>query len=258
MLEFSREIALAAGSILLKGFRSFDTVVTYKGPSNPVTNIDRESEEFLCGRIRAQYPDHAIVAEEGGSIDRDGEYLWYVDPLDGTTNFAHGVPMFCVSIGVYSRPLKTVVAGVVYDPFHEELFTAARGSGAFLNGAPLRVSKTDDLQHALLATGFPYDKGTSDDNNLPQFVRVLPQIQCIRRFGSAALDLCYVAAGRLDGYWEFKLNPWDTAAGSLIVAEAGGVVTTTGGKPFDPVSPEILVSNGIIHARILALLAGAG
>jgi myo-inositol-1(or 4)-monophosphatase len=255
LLEFSREIAIAAGSILLHGFRSFDTVVTYKGPSNPVTNFDRESEEYLFSKIRNRYPDHSIIAEEGARAEGAGEFLWFVDPLDGTINFTHGIPAFCVSIGIYSRALKSMVAGTVYDPFHEDLFTAGRGTGAFLNGAPLSVSATVELENALLATGFPYDKAISPENNLPQFNRILPRVQCVRRFGSAALDLCSVAAGRIDAYWEFKLNPWDISAGSLIVEEAGGRVTTTTGAPFDPESPDILASNGILHDRVLSLLA---
>ncbi|HSV96122.1 MAG TPA: inositol monophosphatase family protein [Spirochaetota bacterium] len=256
ILDFAREIALQAGKILLKGFRSPGLTVSYKGVSNPVTSVDRESEDFLYERIRDRYPDHGVVAEEGHRADGSGEYLWYVDPLDGTTNFAHGVAHFSVSIGVYSKRANRMAVGIVYDPCRGELFGALAGGGAFLNEEVLRVTESDDLSRSLVATGFPYDKNISDKNNLVQFNRVLPRVQCIRRFGSAALDLCYVAAGRFDAYWEMKVSPWDIAAGCLIVEEAGGVVTRFDGGRYDIKFPEVLAANPILHPLFIDLLAG--
>ena len=251
---YAEEIARGAGEILLKGFRSPGTVVDYKSDSDLVTSADRESEEYLYSRIRQRYPDHAVVAEEGSRSHSAEDLIWYVDPLDGTNNFAHGIPMFCISIGVYSRRREAVVAGVVYDPFHDELFSAARDSGAFLNGERIRVSRINALSIAMLATGFPYDKATSSNNNLREFCSIVPRIQGIRRMGAAALDLSFVACGRFDGYWELKLKPWDSAAGSLLVEEAGGSITKYDGSRYEPEYPEIVASNGILHQKILDAL----
>ncbi|MBP6989939.1 MAG: inositol monophosphatase [Spirochaetes bacterium] len=252
--DFARALAREAGAILLRGFRSGKTVISYKSRTDLVTDSDRASEDFLVARISERYPSHAIIAEEGSRKEADGGYLWYVDPLDGTNNFAHGLPLFCVSIGVFSLSENTVVAGAVYNPFLDEMFTAARGEGAFLNGERIRVSSLDDIGISLVATGFPYDKAVSPDNNLKEFNRILPLIQGTRRMGSAAIDLSYVACGRLDGYWEGKLKPWDTAAGSLIVEGAGGRVSRYDGSPFSPEYPEIVASNGKIHDRLVSLL----
>lgn len=255
ILDFAGEIALDAGEILLKGFRSSGLVVTYKGVSNPVTSTDRESEDFLFSRIRGRFPDHGVIAEEGSRVKGAGDYLWYLDPLDGTTNFAHGVEHFSVSIGVYSKRERRPVAGVVYDPCRRELFSALAHGGAFLNEEGIRVSATEDLSRSLIATGFPYDKNLSYENNLAQLGRILPRVQCIRRFGSAALDLCYVAAGRFDAYWEMKVSPWDIAAGCLIAEEAGARVTRFDGSPYDIEVPEVLAANNGLHGRLLELLA---
>ncbi len=255
ILDFARGIALGAGEILLKGFRSPGLTVSYKGVSNPVTSADRESEDFLYGRIRERFPDHGIVAEEGSRAEGGGEFLWYVDPLDGTTNYAHGVAHFSVSIGVFSKSENRVVAGIVYDPCRRELFSALAGGGAFLNGEGIHVSASDDLSRSLIATGFPYDKNISDKNNLSQFNRILPRVQCVRRFGSAALDLCYVSAGRFDAYWEMKISPWDVAGGCLIVEEAGGVITRFNGEPYDINFPEVLAAGPRLHPFFLDLLA---
>ncbi len=252
--DFAREISFEAGTILLKGFRSRKTVISYKSKTDLVTDVDRASEKYLVERISARFPDHTIIAEEGSRKDAPGDYIWYVDPLDGTNNYAHGLPFFCVSIGVFSIKLKKVVAGVVYNPFLDELFTAVRGGGAFLNNKPMRVSLLDDIGVSLVSTGFPYDKALSDNNNLREFNRIILRIQGIRRMGSAAIDLSYVACGRIDGYWEGKLKSWDMAAGSLIVEEAGGRVTTYNGGPFDPEFPEIVASNGKIHDQLISLL----
>lgn len=255
LLGLAREISGEAGKILLKAFRSPDTIVSYKSRTNLVTDADMSSEAYIVSKITAAFPAHSIVAEEGGGKDVSGDYIWYVDPLDGTNNFAHGLPFFCVSIGVFSVELKRVVAGVVYNPFLNEMFTATYGGGAYLNGEGIAVSAMEDIGKSLIATGFPYDKDTVETNNLKEFNHILPRIQGIRRMGSAAIDLSYVACGRLDGYWEGSLRPWDTAAGSLIVTEAGGSVTRYDGGAFHPEFPEIAASNGRIHGQMTDLLA---
>ncbi|MBN1495853.1 MAG: inositol monophosphatase [Spirochaetes bacterium] len=252
---FAEEVSREAGKILLRGFRSDRTVVSYKSRTDIVTDCDKASEAFLVDAIAKRFPDHTIIAEEGSRRDAAGDYVWYVDPLDGTNNFAHGLPFFCVSIGVFSVRLEQIIAGVVYNPILEETFTAVRGGGAFCNKKPIRVSSIKDIGISLIATGFPYDKDISVNNNLKEFNRIILRIQGIRRMGSAAIDLSYVASGRLDGYWEGKLNPWDMAAGSLIVEEAGGMVTRYNGGPFHPEYPEIAASNGLIHAQLIQLLS---
>jgi len=254
-LDFAREISKEAGVLLLRGFRSGSTVISHKSRTELVTDADRASEDLLVARISKQFPTHAIIAEEGSRKDASGGFIWYVDPLDGTNNFAHGLPFFCVSIGVFSVELRQVVAGVVYNPFMNEMFTAVRGKGAFMNETPIHVSTLDDIGDSLVATGFPYDKAVSENNNLKEFNRIITRIQGIRRMGSAAIDLCYVACGRLDGYWEGKLKSWDMAAGSLIVEEAGGKVTRYDGGMFHPEFPEIAATNGKIHNQLLALLS---
>ena len=258
LLGLARDISGEAGKILLKGFRSPDTIVSYKSRTNLVTDADTSSEAYLVSKIAAAYPSHSIVAEEGGGRNAHGEYIWYVDPLDGTNNYAHGLPFFCISIGVFSVELKRVVAGVAYNPFLGEMFTATLGGGARLNGSAIAVSAMDDIGTSLIATGFPYDKERTDTNNLREFNRILPRVQGIRRMGSAAIDLSYVACGRLDGYWEGQLQSWDTAAGSLIVAEAGGTVTRYDGGAYHPEYPEIADSNGRIHGQLTGLLKGDG
>ncbi len=251
---FAIKICREAGLLLLSGFRSGTTEISYKSRTDLVTNMDYESEKLICTRIKEQYPDHDIIAEEGGRADNNSDYLWYVDPLDATNNYAHGIPFFCISIGIYSRSSKSVVAGAVYDPCHDEMFSAVKNCGAYLNGGLIKVSPVQDLGVALLSTGFPYAKDDIEKNNLNEFNRFLPQIQCIRRMGSAALDLCYLAAGRIDGYWEPMLKPWDSAAGSLIVSEAGGKVTKYNGETYDPEYPEVLASNGFLHSRMVSIL----
>jgi len=254
LLDAARDMAFEAGAILLRYFRSASLAVSYKKNTDMVTEADRESEEYLVSRISREFPEHAILAEEGGGREAGGGFLWIVDPLDGTNNFAHGLPFFCVSIGVYSMESKRVVSAVVYNPFLDEMFTAVRDGGSFCNGEPIRVSQLDDIGISLVATGFPYDKAESPDNNLREFNRVVPRVQGIRRMGSAAIDLSYVACGRLDGFWEGKLKPWDTAAGSLIVEEAGGRVSRYDGDPFDPWFPQILATNGRIHDSLSRIL----
>jgi myo-inositol-1(or 4)-monophosphatase len=219
-----------------------------------VTDVDLQSEREVCDTLLAAFPTHAVLGEEGGSrAGTDPRYRWIVDPLDGTTNYAHGFPFFCVSIGLEVD--GELALGVAYAPSLDELFVAEVGRGATLNDRPIRVSGIDDLTQALLATGFPYDHG--------QFARALKSFgvvslrsQAVRRAGSAVLDLCYVACGRLDGYWEHAVKPWDVAAGALIVREAGGGVTATDGSTFDVESGQILASNGLLHPALAATLAG--
>jgi myo-inositol-1(or 4)-monophosphatase len=244
----------SAGDILLSGFRSKDTVVSYKSRTDLVTNIDKESEEYIVAAIRSRFHGHSIVAEEGSGRETDSEFIWYVDPLDATNNFAHGIPFFCVSIGVYSRVEEGIICGAVFDPCHNEMFHAVKGKGAYCNGERIAVSRISELGIALLATGFPYAKDDMEKNNLKEFCRFLPGIQCIRRMGSAALDLCYVASGRVDGFWEPMLKPWDTAAGSLIVQEAGGIATKYDGSEYDPLYPQMLASNGLLHSKMIDIL----
>ena len=255
LLDFARDISTEAGKILSAGFRSKETIISYKSRTDLLTNVDKSSEEFLVGRISAAFPDHTIIAEEGSRKDAPGDYIWYIDPLDGTNNFAHGIPVFSISIGVYSRKTRNIVAGVVYNPYLNEMFTAVRGKGSCLNGERIRVSTLGYIGICLIATGFPYLSENMETNNSREFSRFLPRIQGIRRLGSAAIDLCYVACGRFDGYWEGGLKPWDMAAGSLVVEEAGGAVTRYHGEPFDPLHPEIVASNGLIHKQMIGILS---
>ncbi|MDI6697411.1 MAG: inositol monophosphatase family protein [Candidatus Saccharicenans sp.] len=251
-LPEAREAAQEAGRYLLQGLGQ-KKEVDFKGQVDLVTSFDRRSEEMIFRRLSQAFPDHSFLAEEEIRRDRASDYCWLVDPLDGTTNYAHGLPVFCVSIALSFK--KEVVLGVVYDPAREEIFTAVRGQGAYLNGQPVRVSETAELGRSLLATGFPYDVRSSNDNNLDHFSNFAVRAQAIRRLGSAALDLCYVACGRFDGYWEKKLKPWDLAAGSLLVEEAGGRVSNLEGGDFNVFSPHIVASNGHIHQSMLEILS---
>ena len=226
--------------------------VTLKGDKNLVTEVDQESERLIVGLLLEAFPDHSIVAEEGEYPQGDTPFRWIIDPLDGTTNYAHGFPWFCVSIGLESA--GELVAGVTYSPLHDELFTATRGGGAFLNGQRLHVSTRSPLQNTLLGTGFPYDCASDPANNFGNFTAFQKAARGIRRAGAAALDLAYVAAGRLDGFWELKLKPWDVAAGVLLVREAGGTVTTFDGSAYDVFNHRIVASNGLIHEEMTAIL----
>lgn len=254
-LAVAVEAARKAGGILkenLSGTRE----ITYKGDINLVTEMDTRSERAVVGTLRASFPDHGIIAEEETTIRNGSGYTWIIDPLDGTTNYAHGYPCFSVSIALEHQ--GDVITGVVYDPMRDELFTAQKGQGAYLNGKGIKVSTVDTLIKSLLATGFPYDRKVSEKNNMDYFHDLLMASQEVRRDGSAALDLCSVAAGRFDGFWELKLKPWDVAAGSLIVREAGGRVTDLSDNTFDIFADEVLASNGMIHGQIVEILRAAG
>ncbi len=251
-------MAREAGSLIMEYFRQ-RVKIEYKGDVDLVTIADRKSEALILERIRKQFPDHDVMGEEGTRSETGSEYKGYVDPLDGTTNFAHGYPVFCVSLAV--ERLGKRVAGVVYDPTRDEMFTAELGGGAWLNGAAMRVSATANLGECLLATGFPSQKRHKNPN-IYFYQQLTLHSHGVRRAGSAALDLCNVASGRFDGFWEFNLNPWDTAAGVLILEEAGGRVTDFSGGEFQIASRETLASNALVHDALLhefrEILAGRG
>jgi myo-inositol-1(or 4)-monophosphatase len=227
-------LAREAGAILREGYNKEHTV-HYKGTIDLVTESDHASEAFLLGEIKSHFPGGHILAEESGSIQGSNEDLWYIDPLDGTVNYAHHIPIFCVSIGFASNGVLTL--GAVYDPMRDEMFLAEKGKGATLNGKPIHVSNTTELEKSLLVTGFPYDTWNTELDNFKYFERLAKKTQGVRRLGSAALDTCYVGAGRFDGFWEFKLKPWDVAAGGLIAREAGAIVTSIDGREDFLASP---------------------
>lgn len=255
-------LAREAGSILRSGYEARPGMapqlkVNYKGAIDLVTDVDFQSEKYLIDSIRQRFPEHRIVSEESG-VNQGGDCcVWYIDPIDGTVNFAHGIPIFSVSIAYAHQ--GQIELGVVFDPMRDECFSAEKGRGAWLNGQPLRTSAAVDLDHSLLVTGFAYDIRTNPDNNLDHYALFALRTQGVRRLGSAALDLCYVAAGRFDGYWELRLNSWDIAAGGLIAQEAGAIVTDLYGNP-DYLLPKlseqtsILAGNPAIHASMLATL----
>jgi len=255
-------IAREAGALLLEYFHQ-KLKIEYKGDADLVTAADRASERLIRERIAEQFPDHDVLGEEQGLNDRGSEYRWYVDPLDGTTNFAHGYPVFCVSMALERRSGDSGqrIAATVYDPTRDELFTAEAGKGAHLNGKPIQVSKISQLKECLVSTGFPSHKRHKNPN-IYFYHQITLHTHGVRRAGSAALDLCCVASGRYDGFWEFNLNPWDTAAGVLIVEEAGGRVTRFDGSPFAIDSRETLASNGLVHDALLnefkEIMAGRG
>ena len=245
-LEVAVDTALEAGGILLSEFDQ-PAKISYKGEADLVTQADRRSEEAIVGRLRSYFPQHSIVAEEGSGQEGDARYRWIVDPLDGTTNFAHRYPCFAVSIGF--EEAGELQVGVIYQPITKELFTASRGEGAYLNETLIHVSRIDHLSTSLLATGFPSTKRARNPN-IHYYWNYTLRSHGVRRDGSAALDLASVACGRFDGFWEFGLHPWDTAAGVLLVREAGGVVTNFSGQPYRPGDYETLASNGRIHAEL--------
>ena len=246
------EIARRAGA-LLRAEVGKRRQIAFKGsPTNLVTEMDRRAEALIIDGLRAEFPGHAILSEERGTVGGPASHRWIVDPLDGTTNYAHGIPVFCVSIGLEVDGQPRL--GVVYDPNLDECFVAERGNGARLNGERLSVSETPVLNESLLATGFPYSIRESPHNNLAEFAAFSLRCRGVRRMGSAVLYFCYVAAGRLDGYWELRLGPWDAAAGGLMVEEAGGRVTNLTGGPLDLDRPAVVASNGRIHDEMLRVL----
>jgi myo-inositol-1(or 4)-monophosphatase len=253
MLNFAIETVRDAGQILLEKFgRKIN--LSKKGDINLVTEADLASEELIIERIKSYYPKHSILAEEAGNavvIGGENKWKWVIDPLDGTTNFAHGYPCFCVTMALEHD--AEIVIGVTFDPTRDEMFAAERGRGATLNGKPIRVSETEDLSEALIVTGFPYDFKRRADfaRHLTEF---LLQSRGVRRDGSAAIDMAYVACGRFDGFWEEGLNPWDMAAGLLLIEEAGGQVTGYDNSRFSIYRPPIAASNGLIHAQMLNVL----
>jgi myo-inositol-1(or 4)-monophosphatase len=255
-------IAREAGALLMQFFHQ-GLKIEYKGDADLVTAADRAAEAMIRERVSKQFPSHDVMGEEQGLKDRGSEYRWYVDPLDGTTNFAHGFPVFAVSMALEHRrgTEEKRVAGVVYDPTRDELFSAEAGKGAQLNGKPIHVSMATQLKECLLATGFPSHKRHKNPN-IFFYHQITLRTHGVRRAGSAALDLCNVASGRFDGFWEFNLNPWDTAAGVLIVEESGGKVSRFDGSPFQLDSKETLASNGLIHDALLhefaEIFAGRG
>jgi myo-inositol-1(or 4)-monophosphatase len=255
-------IAREAGALLLPYFHQ-GLKIEYKGDADLVTAADRAAETLIRERITRRFPAHDVLGEEQGLNDQGGDYRWYVDPLDGTTNFAHGYPVFCVSIALEQRGREQGkrIAGVVYDPTRDELFTAEQDKGAYLNGKPIHVSAAAQLKECLVATGFPSHKRHKNPN-IHFYHQITLRTHGVRRAGSAALDLCNVASGRFDGFWEFNLNPWDTAAGVLIVEEAGGKVSRFDGSPFAIDSRETLASNGLVHDALVRefqeIFAGRG
>jgi myo-inositol-1(or 4)-monophosphatase len=266
--QIGRQTALAAGAVMRQNYQK-PHEITMKGTIDPVTETDYQCQEIIMAIIRQAFPDHGFLAEErvgeGEPEQREPAGLaweadpgptcrWIIDPLDGTVNFAHGFPMFCASIALEADGVLEY--GVVYDPLRDELFEGRRGGGATLNGRPIRVSRTEKMERALIGTGFPYDIRERVPETLGRLGRMLASTQGVRRGGSAALDLGYVACGRLDGFYEENLKPWDTAAGILIVTEAGGRITTFAGGDYDLYAPNILASNGGLHSLILSYLKG--
>ncbi len=248
-LEVALSAARRAGEVLSAGFGA-EHAITYKGEVDLVTEIDEEAERRIREELLGTFPTYGMLAEEGGELAGEEDARWIVDPLDGTTNYAHGLPIFCVSVAL--ERAGEVVLGVVHDPMHEESFVAAQGGGSTLNGQPIRVSDTDNLIRALIATGFPYDRAEMPEA-LELFGRLAATTRGMRRLGSAALDLCYVASGRLDGYYERGIWPWDLAAGSVIVEEAGGKLTNYRGDVLDLDGREIVASNGRLHSAMTRL-----
>ena len=249
-IPFATDVARGAGSILMRHYNKVQA--EYKGRFDTVTAADRAAERWVVERIRSRFPSHSIVAEEGGGFDGGGEFVWYVDPLDGTTNFVHGLPRFCVSIGLWGR--GEGLAGVVYDPVRDDLYAAERGSGAYLNRRRIRVSAESDLSRGLFATGFP--SSIRDTNpNLHYFHRVAMSTHGVRRTGSAALDLCSVAQGHFDGFWEIGLKSWDVGAGLVLVAEAGGEFCDFDGRRYKPGAGPMVATNGSLTKGLLDLFA---
>ncbi|HXP90609.1 MAG TPA: inositol monophosphatase family protein [Fibrobacteria bacterium] len=253
MIEHVVQAAREAGAILREGFGRIHEIQEKGRTTDLVTETDKASERFLREWISSRFPDHAMIGEEEENVARpDAEWTWVFDPLDGTVSFAYGIPFFAVCVALCHR--GTTVAGAVYEPLRDEMFAAVRGEGATLNGSPIRVTATTELNRALLATGFPYSIAENPKRTLETFVAVAPYARGIRRLGTAGIDLAYVACGRMDGYWESFLQPWDCAAGALLVEEAGGRVTDYAGNRHDIFGLQTLATNGRIHEQLMARL----
>ena len=250
-LETAASIAREAGA-LIASYHARGIGFELKGDYDLVTEADRASERLIVEKLRNHFPTHAVVAEEGGGQEGSSEYRWYVDPLDGTTNFAHGFPMFNVTLAL--EKAGELIAGVIYHPIHEEMFTAEKGGGAYLNSRRIHVSKVARVEDALVATGFPSRK-RHENVNVHFYYQLAMMSHGVRRAGAAALDLAYVACGRLDAFWEFGLNPWDMAAGVLMVREAGGMASDMHGGPFSLKGPHMLADNGLLHQPMVGLFA---
>jgi len=252
MIDFIKKLAREAGEILLEGYGISQKEISHKGLIDLVTASDLKSEEFLTQEIKSRYPDDLVLAEERSYQIRDGNRIWIIDPLDGTTNFAHGFPFFAVSIALEISSI--INFGVVYNPYFKEMFWAEKGKGAFLNDQPIHVSATSILRESLLATGFPYDRWEKGEFYIKEYQAFMQRSQGVRRAGSASIDLCYLAAGRFDGFFERKLKPWDTAAGSLIIDESGGSISQFSGSKWDCRDNSIIASNGLIHEQMIKVL----
>jgi myo-inositol-1(or 4)-monophosphatase len=250
MLDFAFHVGKKAGAYLLENLGS-DLQVEHKGRIDLVTRVDKKAQEIIICEIENEYSEHSIIAEEGVKKSKSGQYVWYIDPLDGTVNFVHGIPIFCVSIALYVDNMPHI--GVCYNPVLEEIFWAQADKGAYLNNSPIKVSNTEILVDSLVVTGFPYSTHKIESLT-SRFSRVLHKVQGIRRLGSAALDLCYVACGRFDGFWEEGLHSWDMAAGIVILLEAGGKVSGFNGSDFDLTQGEIIASNNRIHNELTQLM----
>lgn len=248
--EVFMETVREAGKILQNYFQGTFTVANKEGINNLVTEVDMLAEKKIMDIIREHFPDHSIITEESGEIKQDSDYQWIIDPIDGTVNYAHGIPIACVSIAVKHK--DDLLLGAVYNPMMNELFFAEKGEGATLNGMPIHVSNKSDFRKACLVTGFPYKWPKREEHPIKVFERFIMEGLPVRRLGSAAIDLCWVACGRFDGFWEYNLSPWDIAAGYLIVQEAGGKITNFEGDPYDVFDKETLATNGLIHEDMLA------
>jgi len=256
LMEFMKELASDAGAVVASYFQGrFEIESKDSAPNGTdiVTDADKASERFIMDQIRKSFPSHDILTEETKTKSTGSRSLWIIDPLDGTVNFAHSYPHFGVSIGFMEDNI--IKAGAVFDPIRQEMFWAYRGGGAFLNGDAIHVTQSDNLYRSIIGTGFPYDKAKSTVNNIKEFCQVIPRVQGVRRSGSAALDLAWVACGRLDGFWELKLKPWDFAAGTILVQEAGGKVTDRHGSAMEIRSPSIVATNTFIHDELLRILS---
>jgi len=251
ILQFTESVARQAGDVLRQGYGNVRHI-KQKGVIDLVTEFDKRSEEVILSAIQKEFPEHAILAEESGRNSITSEYQWVIDPLDGTTNFAHGIPIFCVTMALFQN--NSPILGVTYDPLRDEMFTAQEGRGATLNNRPIHVSNLANLEQAVISTGFPYDLRSNPRNNLAQFVQFQLRTTAVRHLAAAALDCAWTAMGRLDGYWEFGVEPWDIGAGVLIVREAGGRVTSIAGDENFLAQSSILVSNDLLHEQMSRVL----